>query len=76
MPWSFSIALHLQLPTRAQSIHYTQTKLLLTRQKEIADMTKKGSLGSYYNYIHHLSHDLLLQIMTRVQPPLAHAMLT
>ncbi len=33
-------------------------------------MTKKGSLGSLYNYIHHLSHDLSLQSMTRVQPPL------
>ncbi len=58
MPWSFSgipsIALHLQLPTRAQSIHYTQTKLLLTRQKEIADMTKKGSLGSFYIIIYHM----------------------
>ncbi len=71
MPWSFSIALH--LPTRPQSIfiiHYMQTKLLLTWQKESADMTKKGSARSLYNYIHHLSHDLLLQSMTRVQPPL------
>ncbi len=33
----------------------------LTRQKESADMTK--------NLFHHLSHDLSLPSMTRIQPP-------
>ncbi len=76
VPRSFSIALH--FPTRARGIckdfatitYHVHTKLLLTRQKESADMTKKGSLGSCYN--HYLSHDLSLQSMTRVQPPLNH----
>ena len=39
-------------------------------RKKVLTWLKKDLLGSLYNYIHHLSHDLLLTSMTRVQPPL------
>ncbi len=54
--------------TLATITYHTQPeKLLLSRQKENADVAKKGYC---YNDIHHLSHDSLLQNMKCVQPPL------